>query len=191
MATRLSIEAFNVLVLDSDSTTTAQVIETFDRIQTNLPGEQPLELHLWRLDSLKQPALLAAASRDVASADMIVVNLNDERLGSELFQHWTESWPAAACDKPRALVGFRSGGDHRQIPRTFHYLGSLRDLASRKHMDFITNESPLGPNAHALSVAWEETHDESRSVALRDRPQDHALVEEYQSAAYRHSGINE
>lgn len=186
-----STEPFNVVVVCADRQVTFQILEKFDRIQAALLEEQPFEIHLWRLDLLKESALLVEASRDEAGADMIVVNLNDERLGSELFQCWAESWPEASPDKPQALVGFQPG-DHLPLSaQTFHHLEPLRNLASRKHMDFITNESVLEANAHALPVAQNEARVKLRPTVLLETFKHEPVLGDYQRAAYRDYGINE
>lgn len=170
MATRLPQKTFNVVVLYSNEDASAQIMQTYQRIQNALNHLKPFEIHLWLLDLLDEPDLLAAASEDLTSAAMVVVNTSDAHIGSEAFRLWAESWPAASQDEPRALVAFHPLCEPPRTHAPAPDATWLRGLAARKGMDFLSNESSAPDSIHPIPIAWKGTLETPQSVTVSAAP---------------------
>lgn len=91
-----------VLVIYEDFKTGLRARQMLDRIVQELEAPVDMEVNLWRLDLLREPALRQQASQETAKADILFVSTHSKlraTLGS-----WLEEWFRIRSGEPSALA---------------------------------------------------------------------------------------
>ena len=96
--------------------------------------------HLWKLDVLREPQLLKAATRDALRADMIVLAIRQWQQLPVEAKRWIEHWLPARQADSGALV-LLLGGKPRQVGDTTNEWASLKQLAESVHVQVFCKDT--------------------------------------------------
>ena len=103
-------------------------------------GDIPVRRRVVNINQARTARSLAAAARDAAGADMVIVSTRD---GSELpgeMQRWLDEWSAKRSADEGALVAILSRPREDQSAKSNGARNQLEQLARQMHMDFISSE---------------------------------------------------
>jgi hypothetical protein len=125
-----------VVAFDDHAVSSSSALKTCDYVLQQL-GDIPVTRRIVNLNQTRTPRSRAAAARDAAGADMVIVSTRD---GSELpgdMQTWLDEWSTKRSADEGALVAI--------LTRTADQTDSgarerLAQLAQQMHMDFISSE---------------------------------------------------
>ena len=131
---------FKVVVAYDDTATSSPALKTCDYVIQQL-GED-IQVRRKVVDfNQTTPQRRAAAARDAAKADMVIVATRDEEELPAPMQEWIDEWAANRSTNEGALVAILNRANVRRPGRVRDQLASV---ARQAHMDFFSSEvSPI------------------------------------------------
>lgn len=127
---------FKVVVAFDDTASSSSALQTCEYVIQQLGEDIAVRRKIVDLNEHNTPKRRAAAARDAATADMVIVGTRD---GEELpasMQEWMDEWAAQRSSDEGALVAILNCAGSRS--------GAVRDhlasVARRAHMDFFSSE---------------------------------------------------
>jgi hypothetical protein len=131
---------FKVVVAFDDTATSSPALKTCEYVISQLGDDIQVRRKIVDLNSTT-PQRRAAAARDAAKADMVIVaTREDEELPASM-QEWIDGWAANRATDEGALVAILNRSRSGTAPRVRDQLASV---ARQAHMDFFSSEvSPV------------------------------------------------
>jgi hypothetical protein len=132
---------FNVVVaFDNSSTSSSSALKTCDYVISQLGGDVPVRRRVVNLERATSPRTRAAAARDAARADMVIVSTSeDSELPAEM-KEWLDEWTAQRSAEEGALVAIFNHAEKASRSASSNVRNHLANLAEQMHMDFFSSE---------------------------------------------------
>jgi hypothetical protein len=130
-----------VVVIYQDGPTRLWAMELCQRVAA-LVGPQALSARWWKLDDLRQPAVLAGAVSSALRADVLMVAIRAAEGFSMPFYVWVQSWLPHRSPGKAALVALVAFPDSPSLAMDGG-LEYLRAVAREGHLDFLLEERRL------------------------------------------------
>lgn len=128
---------FKVVVAFEDNSASVNAMKTCEYVISQLGGDVEVRRKVVNFDRPRNPRILAAAARDAAAADMVIVSTRGEsQLPSEM-EKWMQDWSGHRSTDEGALVAIvNSGGIGAESGVRAH----LADVARKANMDFFSSK---------------------------------------------------
>jgi hypothetical protein len=123
---------FKVVVAFDDTATSSPALKTCDYVIQQLGNDIQVRRKILDFKEESTPQRRAAAARDAAKADMVIVATSDEKLPDSM-QQWLDQWVENRSADEGALVALLNGSAN-------NVRDSLANVARRAHMDFFTSD---------------------------------------------------
>jgi hypothetical protein len=135
-----SARKFKVVVAFDNSSASSSAMRTCDYVINQLGGDVPVRRRVLNLERMVSPDARAAAAKDAAGADMVIVSTKE---GAELpaqMKEWLDDWSGQRSAREGALVAIfnRTAEERNRISSTVK--DQLAHLAEQMHMDFFSSE---------------------------------------------------
>jgi hypothetical protein len=132
---------FNVVVAYDDAeASSSAALRTCEYVISQLGGDIQVRRKVVKLDGAVSPKTRAAAAKDAAHADMVILSTRDHKeLPSEM-KAWLDEWSSQRDAEEGALVAIfnRAKGT---TPARNGVRDQLAELAQQMHMDFFSSEA--------------------------------------------------
>ena len=99
-----AMERLDVLLVYEDFSTGLQARKAFEQVARQLELEGDFNVDLWRLDLLREPALLERAANKAAKSDIVFLSAHGRGELPETINLWLTQWLERRGGKPCALV---------------------------------------------------------------------------------------
>lgn len=123
---------FKVVVAFDNTATSSPALKTCEYVIQQLGNDIQVRRKIVDFNEDSTPKSRAAAARDAAKADMVIVATRDEKLPDSM-QQWLDLWAEQRSTDEGALVALVSGSASGVRDR-------LANVARRAHMDFFSSE---------------------------------------------------
>jgi hypothetical protein len=123
---------FKVVVAFDDTATSSPALKTCEYVIQQLGNDIQVRRKILDFKEESTPQRRAAAARDAAKADMVIVATRDEKLPDSM-QQWLDQWAENRSADEGALVALVNGTAN-------NVRNSLANVARRAHMDFFTSD---------------------------------------------------
>lgn len=134
---------FSVVIACEDSSRAPSACEVLELVEQNLNHEGRLFYQWWNFEVLAISSLRELAAAETATADMILVDIQEARELSEIVTDWMNQWLAIRNNRPGALVAVVD--TDRKKPDISHgMLLQLKQAAALGHMDFFVSRARGG-----------------------------------------------
>jgi hypothetical protein len=134
---------FNVVVaFDDQETSSTSAMRTCDYVISQLGGDIQVRRKVVSFEKPTTPRSRAAAAKDAARADMVIVSTRDQaKLPSEM-QAWMDDWSSQRSGEEGALVAILNRKDQKQnrAEQPSGIREQLAQLAQQMNMDFFSSE---------------------------------------------------
>lgn len=125
---------FKVVVAFDNTASSARALETCEYVVSQLGGDVRVCRKIVNFDGAPTRRSLAAATREAARADMVIVSTHeDSHLPSEM-EKWMHDWSLRRSTEEGALVAILDRGRNSAVR------SQLADVARQAHMDFFSSE---------------------------------------------------
>src|SRR5258705_1602152 len=133
---------FKVVVAFDHSANSSPALKTFDYVIQQLGNDIQVRRKIVDFNQKTTPQLRAAAARDAAKADMVIVATREEEHLPASMQEWMDEWAANRSMDEGALVAILNRPARtRSASRVRDRLASV---AKQAHLDFFSSEvSPI------------------------------------------------
>jgi hypothetical protein len=132
---------FNVVVaFDSAPASSSSAMRTCDYVISQLGGDIPVRRRVVNLERATNPRSRAAAARDAAHADMVIVSTRE---GAEIpaqMKAWLDDWTGQRATEEGALVAIINRAAERRDRMSSAVRDQLAHIAEQMHMDFFSSE---------------------------------------------------
>jgi hypothetical protein len=131
---------FNVVIACEDAATAAPACEVLGLVQRLFEEEGRVIFRWWNFEVLAIASLRELASREAATADLIIVAAHDSRTLPPEVADWMKRWLELRKNRPGALVAVL----HSALKKSDFSKGMLLQLkktAALGHLDFFANSS--------------------------------------------------
>jgi hypothetical protein len=136
-----AVRKFNVVVaFDNSSASSSSALKTCDYVISQLGGDVPVRRRIVNLERNTNRRTRAAAARDAAGADMVIVSTKE---GAEIpaeMKEWLDEWTNQRSADEGALVAIinRASAERQRVSSAVK--DQLATLAQQMHMDFFSSE---------------------------------------------------
>jgi hypothetical protein len=131
---------FNVVVaFDDAESSSSAALKTCDYVISQLGGDIQVRRKVVNFDGATSPRSRAAAAKDAARADMVILSTRDHAALPSDMQAWLDEWTAHRSADEGALVAIFNGKDRHSARNGVR--DQLAQLAQQMHMDFFTSEA--------------------------------------------------
>lgn len=128
---------FKVVVAFDKTESSERALSTCEYVISQLGGGIRVRRKVLSFDGARRPRALAAAARDAAGADMVIVSTHeDSQLPAEM-EKWMQNWSHQRSTDEGALVAILGRGGSGAVR------DHLADVARQAHMDFFSSESAV------------------------------------------------
>jgi hypothetical protein len=132
---------FKVVVAFDDTATSSPALKTCEYVIQQLGGDIPVRRKIVDFNQTT-PQRRAAAARDAAKADMVIVATRGEEDLPAPMQKWMDEWAANRSTDEGALVAILNRG--QSTAASGRVRAQLANVARQAHMDFFSSEmSPI------------------------------------------------
>lgn len=131
----------NAVFVYEDATTREWAREAHDRI-VKLAGKETIRPTWWRLDNLRAPGILAAATSTAMRADVIVIAVNATDSLPLPFYTWISSWLPNRLRGSGVLAAV-VGHTKKASARSGRIAKYLREVARAAHLEFLSETRKL------------------------------------------------
>lgn len=129
---------FKVVVAFDDTTTSSPALKTCEYVIQQLGTDVPVRRKIVDFKQATTPQRRAAAARDAAKADMVIVATSEEDQLPASMQEWMDQWSVNRSANEGALVAILNR------PANVQSRSGVRDqlasVARQAHMDFFSSE---------------------------------------------------
>jgi hypothetical protein len=134
---------FNVVVaFDDQETSSTSALRTCDYVISQLGGDIQVRRKVVNFERPTTPRARAAAAKDAARADMVIVSTREQaQLPSEM-QAWMDEWSSQRSAEEGALVAIVNRKDKKEAraDRSVGVREQLAQMAQQMNMDFFSSE---------------------------------------------------
>lgn len=123
---------FKVVVAFDDTATSSPALKTCEYVIQQLGNDIQVRRKIVDFNEESTPQRRAAAARDAAKADMVIVATRDAKLPDSM-EAWIDQWAENRSAGEGALVALVNGSANSVRDR-------LAKVARRAHMDFFSSE---------------------------------------------------
>ena len=136
-----SVRRFNVVVaFDNSSASSSSALRTCDYVISQLGGDVAVRRRVVNLERPSTPRTLAAAARDAAGADMVIVSTKEAAELPVQVKAWLDEWTQKRSADEGALVAIfnRASAPTKRVSTAVK--DQLATIARQMHMDFFSSE---------------------------------------------------
>lgn len=135
------VRKFNVVVaFDNSATSSSSALRTCDYVISQLGGDVPVRRRVLNLEHMKNPRTRAAAVKDAAGADMVIVSTKESAELSVQMKEWLDEWSGQRSAPEGALVAIINRANKQRQRASTAVKDQLALLAQQMHMDFFSSE---------------------------------------------------
>ena len=124
---------FKVVVAFDDTAASSPALKTCEYVVQQLGNDIQVRRKIVDFKEESTPQRRAAAARDAAKADMVIVAARDGEKLPDSMEQWIDQWAAQRSTDEGALVALLNGSANRIRDR-------LANVARQAHMDFFSSE---------------------------------------------------
>lgn len=133
---------FNVVVaFDDAERSSSAALKTCDYVISQLGGDIQVRRKVVKLDRASSPKTRAAAAKDAAHADMVILSTGDLSALPWEMQEWLDEWSAQRSADEGALVAVFNKSSKSLASGRNAVRDQLAQLAQQMHMDFFSSEA--------------------------------------------------
>jgi hypothetical protein len=133
---------FKVVVAFDDMATSSPALKTCEYVIQQLGNDIQVRKKVLDFKRENTPQRRAAAARDAAKADMVIVATREDEQLPLPMQEWMDEWAANRSTDEGALVAILNHST--RTPRGGGVRDRLANVARQAHMDFFSSEvSPI------------------------------------------------
>jgi hypothetical protein len=145
-----TIPTFNVVIAYEDFESSKTAKKTYDYLTENLGAAYYLSNKLWKFEVLEHPQLRELASRDAATADIVMVASHGSDPLPEGVKAWIHSWPEGKSNALALVALFDAETDRPENAKaTRDY---LQQVAQRNQMEFFAQPAEVVARTGSPSV---------------------------------------
>jgi hypothetical protein len=131
---------FKVVVAFDDTATSSPALKTCEYVISQLGDDIQVRRKIVDFNATT-PQRRAAAARDAAKADMVIVSTREDEELPASMQEWIDEWSTNRATDEGALVAILNRSTSGAAPRV---RARLANVARQAHMDFFSSEvSPV------------------------------------------------
>lgn len=130
---------FKVVVAFDDMAASSSAMRTCDYVVQQLGEDIVVRRKVVDLEDEPDESELAAAARDAANADMVIVSTKEDAQLPAPMRRWLDQWSAQRPQREGALVAILNR-DERGLSHSQSVRDQLASLARQANMDFFSSE---------------------------------------------------
>lgn len=132
---------FNVVIaFDDAESSSSAALRTCDYVISQLGGDIQVRRKVVNFDPAASPKTRAAAAREAAHADMVILSTRDHKELPFEMQAWLDEWSSQRDAEEGAFVAIFNRAKGTTPPRN-GLRDQLAQLARQMHMDFFSSEA--------------------------------------------------
>ena len=170
-----------VLVIYEDLRTGLRAMQMLDRTVHGLEATVDVEVNLWRVDLLREPALREQSGKEAAKADILFLSTHGKGELPATFSSWFEEWFRSRRGEPSALA-VSLDADAKDTSGTPPEVEALGAEARRAGVDVFLHVGNTD-----LQSGQEDIHPRAKTNVMLAP----GVAHETQWHPFRHWGINE
>jgi len=135
------VRRFNVVVaFDNSSASSSSALRTCDYVISQLGRDVAVRRRVVNLEGPSNPRTRAAAVRDAAGADMVIVSTKESAELPANVKEWLDEWTQQRSADEGALVAIFNRASAPKQRLSTAVKDQLATIARQMHMDFFSSE---------------------------------------------------
>ncbi len=140
MPRRTAVQKLGVVILYERLAYVRKAMDTYLYLMRDLAGDFVPDFRLWLVERAIEPEFAAAAERDIAAAEVIILAVNGRETCPPAFQRWKDRAGHEGGLPPHAIISLMEASDEA-APAPESWSGVLRSTTTQIHPEVFVCDS--------------------------------------------------